>query len=301
MLVMNRIALGLLLAAATVSTVYAEEYQGEIMSVQGQVTVTDASGVSREAKEGDLFGASSKVEVGPSGHADLALDKDWKNVVRVESGSEVNVRSIYPTGFSLTRGALFARLGALPEKSTFEVETPTAVASVRGTEYRTTFDPSSGTEVFSFSNSPVYVFGLDESGKLTGEPLTLRNEEKTGVLRRGEAPKKPFRMAENERKFGADARRSIEGRIKDFRKAGRLGKAQDIARVRKDIQAKLRASSGSKGQNFGPRKRDERGAVVRRAERAASMRENAQEGRRNEGIKKGKRRKRPLPFDPNKP
>ena len=175
------------------------EYQAEIMSMEGQVSVIDAQGASTPAKEGQILTAPSTVETGAASHADLAFDRDWKNVVRVEENSQMKIRAIYPTDVALSRGGLFAKLKALPPDSTFEVQTPTAIASVRGTEYRTVHSEAAGTEVFSFSDSPVYVFGLDDQGKLSGQPTTLAQEETTSVLRRGDVPVKPLRMAAQER------------------------------------------------------------------------------------------------------
>ncbi len=270
------------------SAAYAE-YQAEIMSLEGQVSVIDPAGVSAPAKEGDVLKAQSTVETGPASYADLAFDRDWKNVVRVEENSQMKIRSLYPTDLSLPRGGVFAKLKSLPPDSTFEVQTPTAIASVRGTEYRTLYNGGTGTEVFSFSDSPVYVFSLDAEGKLEGSPTLLASEEKTTV-RRGEKPARPFRMLDGERKIGLGYRGSIEEKANVLRKTGRIGKVQNLDVIRRELKDRRRDQPEPSQQNFGPRE-SERKQFIERAEGSQKERTKLQEERRDEHRRKGKRKK----------
>ena len=143
---------------------FAEDFYCEVMSVEGTVTRTNASEADKPVAEGDLLAVEDVVTVGASSYADIAYDRDWNNVTRVEENSSVRIKSLYPTEVSLEKGGIFAKLKSLPKDSSFDVSTPTAIASVRGTEYRTTF-LEGATQVYNVSDSDVYVYGFDPSGE----------------------------------------------------------------------------------------------------------------------------------------
>lgn len=151
--------LALIVALAFLDQAYAEEFYCEVMSLQGNAYLTNKDGVHQPVKEGDILKVDDQVEVDNQSYLDLAYDRDWTNVVRVEESSRIRIKSVHPAQISLQRGGLFAKLKSLPKESTFEVQTPTALAAVRGTEFQTLYGEN-GTEVLNFSNSDVFVYGL---------------------------------------------------------------------------------------------------------------------------------------------
>ena len=207
----------------------ADEFYCEVMDVQGTVTLTNESSAALPLQEGDLLKAEDVVEVAADSFVDLAYDKEWNNITRVEENSKLRIRTLVPsTSLALESGGVYAKLKQLPKESTFDVQTPTAIASARGTEFRTAFT-SGETQIFNVSDSDVYVYGIDESGaQQVAEPVILKNSERTEVVKRGVAPVAPHRMEVKDFHPVTKARERIEGKIQDNIAKGRFGKIQDI-------------------------------------------------------------------------
>lgn len=269
----------------------AEEYACEVMVVEGSASV----------KEGDLLRAGDAVETAVDGRVDVAYDADFKNVARVEGDTKVRIKSVHPSGILLEKGSVFARLKELPKESTFEVETPTAIASVRGSEYRTVVGPDGATDVQNFSSSAVYVFGLDDSGKISGEPRVLSDRQASRVERRGMRPAEPRRLRDDEVKTGRDASDGIGRRVEKLRGEGRRGKIQDVRRVRREMDEKRAPGDGRRKERVdrgaGPpgSGRDRAERSIRRAERRSEGKFQRQDERGSEGTKKKRRKPRRKP------
>lgn len=210
----------------------AEEFYCEAMSVEGSVTVSDQTVSGKTLSEGDILKVDDVVQVGPDSYVDLAYDSEWNNVTRLEENSSLRIRSLYPTTVTLNSGGLYAKLKSLPKESSFSVETPTAIASVRGTEYRTTFLEGQ-TEIYNLSESDVYVYGLDVSGQMQSSPVIIHHSEKTQVLHRGQAPVPPRRMDVHELKRAEHFHQEIEKKVNKNIAQGRFGKIQDLKAVEK--------------------------------------------------------------------
>ena len=221
-----------LLCVTTVVCAGEEEFNGEIMSVHGAVFLISGKASRRLLKEGDLLKAGDWVEVGGGGYADIAYDREWNNVTRIEENSKIQIRSVCPGSMTLQKGGVFAKLKALPPESSFEVQTPTAIAAARGTEFRTLYGEN-GSQVLNFSDSAVYVYGVDESGNIsrTHEPLVLKNSEKTQVVRRGEFHFQSYRMALSDKMPGQKIQEHLEKKIDEFNQAGHIGKIQDLRKM----------------------------------------------------------------------
>lgn len=219
--------------------VLAEDFYCEVMSVEGSVTLSRAGAAGRELAEGDLLSVDDRVTVGPSGYVDLAYDRDWNNITRVEENSSVRIRALYPTTVELESGGVFAKLKSLPKESSFEVRTPTAIASVRGTEYRTTYLEGE-TQVYNVSDSDVYVYGLDTTGRAQSEPVIIRRAEKTFIRRRGDAPGLPRRMESHDLQRAAKFQGGIEQRILRNINRGRVGKLPEAGSIERLIRERRR-------------------------------------------------------------
>ena len=159
-------------------TIYASasDYTCEIMSVDGKAFVIGASQPKRLLVEGDILKAGDMIEVAEQSHVDVAFDKKWNNVTRIFEKSNVKIKSIYPTGLKMAQGDVLAKLGKLPKNSTFEVETPTTVAAVRGSEFRTVCE-NGVTEVFNLHDSTVEVFGKNLEGEMDREATLLQEND----------------------------------------------------------------------------------------------------------------------------
>ena len=178
----------------------AEDGYCEVMTVEGSAAVL-RNGVSAPIKEGDHLKTGDRIEVGQGSLVDLAYDNAWKNVTRIRENSEVKIGSLVPTHINMKQGDIFSRIKALPAGASFEVETPTAVAAVRGTEFRTLTEPDGRTEIQNFSELPtsqILVFGMDSAGKRLDSPVTLDIEKKTEIPKVGDAPLPPRLMTPEE-------------------------------------------------------------------------------------------------------
>ena len=102
-----------------------EEFYCEVMDVQGEATVSNSTTSGKPLAEGDLLSVNDIVEVGASSYVDVAYDRDWSNVTRIEENSKIRLRSLFPTTIDLEKGGVFAKLKSLPKDSTFDVQTPT--------------------------------------------------------------------------------------------------------------------------------------------------------------------------------
>lgn len=230
------------------------EYYCEVMTLQGKATVTNLGEASRELKEGDLIKEGDRIRV-EEGTMDLAFDKEWNNVTRLAGNTEVTIRSIYPTGLAMDRGDIFARLEKLPKNSTFEIQTPSCVAAVRGSAYRTIHEEGE-SRVLNYASSPVEVFGLDAEGRLMDGPVILREAEKTEVPGVGESPAKAERMTENEVKEAAKYRSDVKDEARFLGEEGRVAKIQEIADVEReygvDLEKRIERKIAEKIAEEGP-------------------------------------------------
>lgn len=225
---------------ACVPTVLASEFQCEILNLKGTVTARDSKGTARLAQQSELLRAGDEVEVGPESYVDLAYDKDWKNVVRLEADSKVKITSIAPGKIDLLQGGVFAKLKKLPQDSTFEVKTPTAVAAVRGSVYRTTFLLGQ-TDVFNAASSRIVVYGVKEDGSVDKDTaMLIEKDKKTRVETAGKAPNPAEPMAESEIKAGKSLQGGIETNVKKAEKEGRSANIQSVTDIEKYIREEKR-------------------------------------------------------------
>ncbi|MFT5206664.1 MAG: hypothetical protein ACI9CF_000403 [Candidatus Omnitrophota bacterium] len=203
-------------------------YIAEVMSIEGQVTAIKA-GDSRELKQGDFVGTGEVILVEGDGHVDMSLDAEWKNVVRINANTKVFLMSIFPTGFYLTYGDMAAKLDALPKNSTFEIETPIALAAVRGSRYRVVHrDIVSGPEstVFNAHRSKVFLFPKVKGA--LGEPAIVPENQTSYVMKRAKTPSASREMVLVELKENVLMFRAMDNQIK---KMPSLGQIQTLAQV----------------------------------------------------------------------
>jgi hypothetical protein len=203
------------------------------MSVEGMAHVT-SGGKTAILKEGDLLKESDVIDVGAAGHVDLAFDKEWNNVARIGAGTKVAIESVFPAGLKMEKGDIFSKLSKLPKGSTFEIQTPTAIAAVRGTEYWTEYSEGR-TSVLNYSPSPVEVFDLDSKGNIQ-ERVVLTEHQKTEVPRLNEPPTPPVKMSDEELRKVGGLDRGLTAAVQEAVAAGREGRAPSV----KDLEQKMK-------------------------------------------------------------
>ncbi len=225
-----------------------EDYRCEIMTVQGTASVVSAN-ETKPVKEGDLLKEGDQLKVEAGSYVDVAYDKQWNNITRIGENSDVTIKSIYPTGLKMKEGDIFAKLHRLPKGTTFEIQTPVAVAAVRGSEYFTEHRGGE-TKVFNYSPSPVEVFSFDKGGQLMDRTM-IQESEKTEIKGIAEAPRVPEKMSPDEMKRVDEKSGGMEVAIKEAKEAGRESFAPDVKTVEQDmvLRGPFAPSTGAPANN----------------------------------------------------
>ncbi len=108
---------------------------GKIVNVKGDVQVKGAPGAEwAGAQEGAAVAQGGEVLTNADSTCDLAIGADQASTIRLNPNSRAVLNSIDPAKVDLQSGKLFALVRGL-KGSAFQVSTPTAVASARGTGF----------------------------------------------------------------------------------------------------------------------------------------------------------------------
>ncbi|MBF0253856.1 MAG: FecR domain-containing protein [Candidatus Omnitrophica bacterium] len=218
-----------------------EAFLCEVAGVQGDARAVLADGRSVPVESGMLLAANDAVHTEADQFVDLAYDGDWKNLTRIGPSTEVQIRSIHPTDLFLREGEIYALLEELPTDSTFEITTPTAIAAVRGSRFRTTHH-GGRTDVFNFDSSIVFFFGLNPDGTL-GSSARLQQWQSSWISSLGSAPSSPGPMDASVRQQGLNLYQALQNLM---RYGSRLpGITQIQQRYRQYLRERLRRRHGS--------------------------------------------------------
>ena len=145
----------------------------EMILVEGSVQVQ--SPVDKEwknAEKGMQVQIGDSVRTARHSRAEIALDTDKKNTVRVEEKTLVVLNSATAgtvDRLDLTRGRVYANLEGIKEGLGFEVNTPSAVAGVRGSSYMV-YVERDGDEVAAYKDT-VYLRAFDQEKNQIGETM----------------------------------------------------------------------------------------------------------------------------------
>lgn len=126
---------------------------GTLNIYSGDVDVVRAN-QTQSGKNGFGIKPNDVLKVHDNGRVSIIL-KDG-SVVRLEAGSEVAVekleyegKKIKDASFQVKSGKMWSKVEPLEQAASWEVETPTVVAAVRGTQFNTRYtDASSGVSVY---------------------------------------------------------------------------------------------------------------------------------------------------------
>lgn len=254
--------MGIVLCFDAVNGLYAEEFHCEVFSLQGSATVKDAQGQARVIQEGDLIAKDQTIETTEGSTVVLAFDRERKNVARIEENSKIEIKAIYPTQLNLDQGGIFAKLKSLPKNSTFAVKTPTAVATVRGTEYRTTFTQGQ-TEVFNVSPSKIFIYGVKADGSADEEQVVmLEQSKKTQVTKVGAQPQAPQELSANDQELMDSVKIEIQTKIREAENSGRVSTIQSVADLETIAGQKVELNNSDESRVVDLRRRPFKKATV---------------------------------------
>jgi hypothetical protein len=113
-----------------------------IGSSKGSLTVQGKDGSYRPISTGTMIAAGDKIKTGPDGMISVTTPEG--HIIEVGPNSEIIIEENEKDSLTLNVGKLWARFKHMGVLSKFRVRTPTAVCSVRGTEFIVEYDSSKG-------------------------------------------------------------------------------------------------------------------------------------------------------------
>ena len=226
----------------SISLTFADGEDAKIIYLKGQVKLQRAKEVRWiVAKEGMVIRRGDRIKTYKFSAVEIAIDKDAKNVIRIEEESEFLFEEIAANRHKLLTGKVSALLEALEPGSTFEVRTPTAVCGVAGSGIFVDTDGNKTTA--GCHEDEAYAKGIKKDGSLT--PERIIKEGYKCIIEKFKAPGTLIALTGHEQKKWSDFREALrehlewlrEGKVRDSRKIiDRIKKLQDRSDKRTDIQ-----------------------------------------------------------------
>ncbi len=140
-----------------------------VTSVKGGASLVH-EGQEMPIKAGDQVREGDQIRTASDGTVDLVVN----NIAgyRALPSSESSIKNADPksTDLSVTKGKIVINLAKLPKESSFKVETPTAIAAVRGTQFSCSANLGDGGASFAVRE------GVVEVQSLTGGGSVMLNE-----------------------------------------------------------------------------------------------------------------------------
>jgi hypothetical protein len=157
------------------SYAFAEDCETSISKIQGQATLIQ-DGQSRPAQEGDKLKTGDVVKTSADGTVDFTMGS--LAGCRVLPDTECKISDAKKTDMvvKLEKGWALFNMKKLPEDTAFRVETPTAIASVRGTQFSGRVDTSilkDPKSTFTVRESTIAVSKLT-NGVPQGTPIIIQ-------------------------------------------------------------------------------------------------------------------------------
>jgi hypothetical protein len=184
-------------------------YAAEVLSVQGSVQVqSSADGQWRKVEKGMQVIIGDLIRTARSSTVEIALDAEKKNTIRIEPRALVTLNSANAgimDRLDLAKGKVYANLEDIKSGLTFEVNTPSAVAGVRGSALSVYVERDSD-EIMAYKDT-VFIKAYDVDTKLISESM-LPEGFKT-LIERFSEPGAYFQISQRE--FG-----SFDGAMDDL-------------------------------------------------------------------------------------
>ena len=150
---------------------------GNIQVFEGNAEII-GGGKTSDAKTGQGVKVKDSIKVSSRSKVSIVL-KD-SSVIRLDENTEVEVGELTYQGqkikdatFKLITGRLWSRVAPLEQNGNFEVETPTIVASIRGTSFNTTYLKEI-TGVYVDRKKVDVLLKRNSETQIVPEPLVLR-------------------------------------------------------------------------------------------------------------------------------
>ncbi|MDB4349557.1 FecR family protein [Omnitrophica bacterium] len=169
----------LVLSAVLCSQASAGTQEAVILFMQGDVKVKSLE--NNEWKDADVdmrLYIGDSLKTGTDSWAEVGFGKDFTDVVRVKENTRSELIDLGPVSISLLKGELRALVESLPEGTTFQIRTPTAVCGARGTGWDTNTDGKK--VVVDAYEEEVYFYPIPAEDEEVVDPIIKAG--KRGVL-----------------------------------------------------------------------------------------------------------------------
>lgn len=187
----------------------------EILTMSGQVEVSRKAQDFVLAEEGAILEAGDSIRTKESSSVEISFDPDDKNISKIGEKSLVLLLLKDAEKLELMDGDIFSTLNDLPKGSSFEIRTPSALAGVRGTDWRV--QATSDTTVVETLNNNAFVRNINRDGSLSSQetiiPAGFAND-----VKKFEAPRAVRRMSGEQMKKMDTMKADVVNRAVETRK-----------------------------------------------------------------------------------
>ncbi|MBI4386597.1 MAG: FecR domain-containing protein [Elusimicrobia bacterium] len=157
-----------------------------LTGLDGEVTVFyhDQEGGGVPAEKDMPLEAGDRLRVGEGSRAEVTIDGE--SLLSLGAGSDFRVRALESDNWNLSflAGSLIARIKSIASSGgSVRIWTPTAVASVRGTELGIEIDEEGASHVGVFEEGQVAVSGVVDAEALERGQVVLSPNEETSIFK----------------------------------------------------------------------------------------------------------------------
>ncbi|MFH1360374.1 MAG: FecR family protein [Candidatus Omnitrophota bacterium] len=185
---------------------YAQEYK--IIKTKGQVLIReDESKPWQKAKKGYTLSENYELMTKRGGECTFAAGDTINKALTLKQNSQLKVSAESMGRLELIQGRVFSLIEKMDQGSTYEIQTPVAIAGARGTGWTVEADKDTSVKCFE---GEVYVKGLDEEGNVIADK-DIPEGSGVQVKEKGEI-EKPFEVSKKDKKEW----NSFRDIVKDF-------------------------------------------------------------------------------------
>jgi len=166
----------------------ARSYKVMTVKYSGWATRTFSS-IRQTINAGDYLAPGDVLEVKQGNYVQLALEGDEKNIIHVQGTSRIEITENGVPDIQLSDGKLYALLDNLNPMKGFQITTPTAVSSVRGTAFMARTNGAL-SELVAYEGV-LRVSGRSAEGRALPGHVLLHAAHRTRIESAGEAPSEP--------------------------------------------------------------------------------------------------------------
>jgi hypothetical protein len=217
------LALMLVLCVPHVTFAIEDDFQATLTDFEGEVLFQKAGDKTWLPVEANMpLESGDRIRTGFNSSAEILIDDG--SILKLEDNAKMELTGLYvdsatkkvKTRLYLAIGRLFSNIAQMMNReSRFDVQTPTAIVGIRGTEFVVELADAEETDVGVFEGS-VFVNSVDDQGSIIKEDEVLVTDGNQTTVQRRKKPLPPFalkeRMLRHKKKVEFLRQRAIERR-----------------------------------------------------------------------------------------